>query len=60
MKIEYGKYCIRIIPENEQDQVYLESVLGLFKKGDKAIAERIAVSGIDTAWAYVAVKKETP
>jgi len=60
MKVEYGIHCIRIIPENDQDQVYLEAVLGLLKKGDRAIAERIAVIGLDTALAYVAVKKETP
>ena len=60
MKVEYGIHCIRIIPENNQDHVYLEAFLGLLKKGDKAIAERVAVIGLDAALAYVEVKKETP
>ena len=56
MKVEYRKLSIVIIPENDQDEVYLESVLGLKKKGDVATATRVAVIGLDLAWAYVEIK----
>jgi hypothetical protein len=58
MKVTYRKSDIQIIPENDQDEVYLESVLNLHKKGDRAIAERIAPLSLDHAWAYLIIKKE--
>lgn len=29
MKLEIGKYSLKIIPETPQDEIYLEEVLGL-------------------------------
>lgn len=58
MKISYLKNSVEIIPEDDQDEIYLETVLGLHKKGDTAIAVRIAPMGLDHAWAYVEIKKE--
>ena len=57
MKVKYGKLGIEIIPESDQDEVYLESVLNLRRKGDKAVAERIAPVGLDHAWAYLKIEK---
>jgi len=56
MKFEIGKTSIKIIPENAEDEIYLESVLRLRKKGDLAIVERIAPFSLDHAWAYAEVK----
>ena len=56
MKVEYRKLSIVIIPENDQDEVYLESVLGLKKKGDVATATRVATIGLDMEWDYVKIK----
>jgi hypothetical protein len=36
MKINFRKYSIEIVPESDVDEIYLESVLELKKKGDKA------------------------
>ena len=58
MKTTYMKDSIQIIPENDQDEVYLESVLNLYKKGDRAIAERVAPYSLDHSWAYLKIKKE--
>ena len=57
MKTLYEKYSIKIIPENPADEVYLESVLGLYAKNDEARAIRISVIGVDSAFAYVEIKK---
>lgn len=57
MKVEYRKNSINHIPENDQDEVYLESVLDLHKKGDTAIAERVAPMGLDHAWAYLKIRR---
>lgn len=56
MKVKYNKYSIQIIPESDQDEVYLESVLGLNKKNDTAQATRIATMGLNGSWAYVEIK----
>ena len=57
MKVEFKKQSIEIIPQNDQDEVYLESVLNLHKKGDKAVAIRVAPMSLDHAWAYLEIKK---
>ena len=57
MKVEYANYSIRIIPETDMDKVYLEAILNLKNKGDRAIAERIAPMGLKHAWAYLEIKK---
>ena len=55
MKIE--RNCIEIIPENEEDEAYLEEVLGLKKDGDVAVAIRRDVYGIDKM-AFVEIRKK--
>jgi hypothetical protein len=57
MRVEYRKESIEIIPEGDLDEVYLESVLCLHKKGDKAVATRMAPMGLDHAWAYLDIRK---
>ncbi len=57
MKVEYKKTSIQIIPENGQDEIYLEAVLDLHKNGNRAIAERIGVMGFDYEWVYLEIKK---
>jgi len=56
MKVDYRKYSIEIIPENDQDEVYLESVTKLKTKGQRCIAERVAAMGMDNVWAYLRIK----
>lgn len=58
MTVKYHNYAIHIIPDNAQDEVYLETVLGLKNKDDKAIAKRIAPMGLAHSWAYVELRKE--
>jgi len=58
MRMILEKECIQIIPEDEQDEVYLEAVLNLRKEHDKAIAVRVAPYGLHGAWAYLEIKKE--
>ena len=58
MKLEIGRYSIKIIPENEQDEAYIIDTLGLKKKDETVPLKRIAVMGIDTAIAYLEAKKE--
>lgn len=36
MKLNISRYCMYIVPETEQDVVYLEEVLGLEKDGSEA------------------------
>lgn len=58
MKMEVDRYSIRLIPENETDEAYIEEVLGLRKKGDRAQATRVAPVGLDGALAFVEIEKE--
>ncbi len=58
MKLELAKYSIRIIPENEADEVYLETVLNLPQVGNTAKAKRIAPFELSHAWAYLEIRKE--
>ena len=57
MKVKFGRLAIEIIPENPQDEIYLESLLNLHKKGDQAIAERVSLFGLDHTWAYLEIKR---
>ena len=52
MEVKYTKKSIRIIPENKFDEVYLESALGLRKRGDWAKAERVLLVGSGPARVY--------
>ena len=52
MEVKYTKRSIRIIPENKFDEVYLESALGLRKRGDWAKAERVLLVGLGPARVY--------
>ena len=59
MRMVLGKVSIEIIPENDQDEVYLESILGLQKAGEKADAIRIPPMGLEYSWAYLEIRKRT-
>ena len=54
MEVKYMKRSIQIIPENKLDEVYLESALGLHKRGDWAKAERVLPMGSGPARVYFA------
>ena len=55
MKMELKRKSIQIIPETEQDEVYLEEVLGLYRDGDSAKAVRVGQD--DETWAFLEVKR---
>lgn len=57
MRVKYLKHAIEVIPENDLDEVYLESVLDLKEEGEQAIAERVAVLGLPFAWAFLEIKR---
>ena len=58
MRVEYKQSSIQIIPDSDMDKVYLEAITGLKHKGESCKAERVAVIGLDHAWAYLEIKKE--
>lgn len=56
MRFEISRECIRVIPENDLDEAYLEEVLDLRKNGSTCVAER--VDGLNLrSWAYVRISK---
>ena len=54
MEVKYTKRSVQIIPENKFDEVYLESALGLRKRGDWTKAERVLPMGSGPARVYFA------
>jgi len=46
MKMEITRNSIRIIPESEQDEAFIEDTLGLKKEGDFILLTRIAPYGL--------------
>lgn len=57
MKIEIRHHNILIIPENKQDEFYIEEALGLKKAEDWAKAVRVDGYGISSC-AYIRVEKK--
>ena len=57
MRMVLGKSTIQVVPDNDQDEVYLESVLGLNKAGDKADAVRVPPIGLEYSWAYLEIRE---
>jgi len=55
MKLEVERYRIKIIPESEIDEAYLEEVLGLKKKEDTIKAKRVNAINM-SCWAYLEIK----
>ena len=45
MRIEFDRYTIKLIPEDEQDVAYIEDTMGLCGDGDNIILERFDVEG---------------
>ena len=60
MRFKVKRYCIEIVPENEQDEAYIEEVLGLRQRGECAVAMRRAPIGLEHALAYVEVYAPKP
>lgn len=58
MRFEIRRDSIRMIPENLQDEAFIEDTLGLRKKGDSIPFTRVAVIGIDSALAYCKAEKD--
>jgi hypothetical protein len=48
MKMMLDRECIRIVPENVEDEVYLEAVLGLKLSGPRA--EAVGVFDREPPW----------
>ena len=47
MKIEFDRFTIRIVPENEQDVAFIEDTMGLCKDGSEISIERIDSENIE-------------
>ena len=47
MKIEFDRFTIRIIPENEQDVAFIEDTMGLCEDGSTLSIERIDSENIE-------------
>lgn len=56
--MEIKKNEIRIIPENEMDEAYIEKVLCLTAKDQACFCKRIAPFCLDHAIAYLNITKE--
>ena len=56
MKIEVEHDSLKIIPENIQDEIWLENVLGLKNTKNRAVCYRENASGL-SCWAYAVVEK---
>jgi hypothetical protein len=56
MRVLYKKYSIQIVPENDADEVYLETVCNTKIGGDVCLAKRVDAMGLH-AWAYLEIKK---
>ena len=60
MKMEIRRYGIEIIPQSEQDEAYIETVLGITREHPHALVVRRHVIGIDTALALLEIKRAPP
>lgn len=56
MRIIIARAGIKIVPENEQDDAYIEDTLKLKKKDDVIPCKRVAVHGLDLSIAYLEIK----
>jgi len=57
MKLNCLTYAVEIIPENDVEKVYLESVLGFTKDVMEATATRKTIIGMSHTLTYVEIKK---
>lgn len=57
MRVKYLKTSIQIIPENDADEVYLETVLNLKSTAHWARTTRVSAAGMPSIWAYAEIKK---
>lgn len=53
MKMKVGRHGIKIIPESEKDEAYIESTLGLTVENQFIRLKRVAPFGLSTAIAYL-------
>ena len=53
MKFVMKKYGIQIIPENEQDEAYIEDTLKLRREGDSLPLTRVAYYGLPNSLAHL-------
>jgi hypothetical protein len=57
MKLKINRYSMEVIPENSQDEAYLEEVLGLKDEKSEAWAIRVNAMGL-SCWAYMEIIKK--
>ncbi len=58
MKLNCKRYCIEIIPENDQDVVYIEVVLGLTENDQTVPARRVTIPGLTNGFTHIEISKE--
>ena len=56
MRLQIDRYDIDIIPETQQDIVYIEEVLGLKDEGQRCTAKRVNAMGL-RCLAYVRLER---
>ncbi len=56
MKFEVNRQSIRIIPENQQDEAYIEDTLGLKSCGEYIKLVRVAPMGLSCSLAYLSTE----
>lgn len=57
MKLQVDRYSLSIIPENVQDEAYIEEVLGLKRQGDRCQCFRVNAMGL-SALAYIQLHRD--
>jgi hypothetical protein len=57
VKMEVRRTGIVLIPEGVQDEVFLESALGLKQAWDTATVHRVPASGLPAVWAYAEIRR---
>ena len=58
MKLKVERHSIKIIPESETDEAYLEEVLGLHSPHDSKVTARRVNAIRLSCWAYLELRRE--
>ena len=59
MKLEVKRYGLKIIPQSEVEEAWIEEVLKLREKGDSIPLVRVAPVGLPSEIAYLETTVET-
>jgi hypothetical protein len=58
MKLQVDRYSIKVIPENAQDEAFIEEVLGLKAGGTPVMLRRVNVHGTSSQLAYAEARRD--